>query len=125
MTQYEKRKEYFKEYYKKYNKEHRKEINARCRSSRKKIGSGYWASTQHITNYARLNCKKLADYTCKICGADKSITKMNAHHLLTWKHFVDKTDDMLLNLKLWNDQDNLICLCENCHRKIHQDGGEN
>lgn len=50
------------------------------------------------------------DYKCVKCGSKE---KLNAHHILSWKHYPE----------LRYDLDNGITLCEKCHIKIHQECG--
>lgn len=50
------------------------------------------------------------NYKCNKCG---SKIKLNAHHILSWKHYPD----------LRYDISNGITLCESCHIKIHQKYG--
>jgi len=62
-------------------------------------------------------------YTCQICGAKQSKAKgqevkITVHH----KHKkvnIDKVIEVIREY-LITDVDNLITLCENCHKDIHQ-----
>ena len=52
-------------------------------------------------------CFKAADYICSYCGIRGGI--LNAHHL---NNFCDHEQERL-------DLNNLVCLCEDCHKKFH------
>lgn len=55
----------------------------------------------------REECFKSADYTCQICKTRGII--LNAHHIKSWKDYPEERFNL----------DNLQCLCEDCHNKIH------
>lgn len=48
-------------------------------------------------------CKRLSDYKCSMCGSTESL---NAHHL-TYERLGEEL------------QEDLLCVCEECHKKIH------
>lgn len=50
------------------------------------------------------------NYECQICGSKK---KINAHHILSWKHYPEKRYDI----------NNGMTLCGECHTKLHQEYG--
>lgn len=52
---------------------------------------------------AKQLCRKLANYTCQICGGEG----LDAHHLIP----VEQGGS--------DEQSNLICVCRSCHQKIH------
>jgi DNA mismatch repair protein MutS len=59
--------------------------------------------------------------TCSMCGKTKYQTQLHTHHIVEQKHadpngiIKDETGIMHKNLK-----GNLLILCENCHRNLHQ-----
>lgn len=60
---------------------------------------------------ARRRTLERAGYKCEICGwqyAPQSGIALTAHHILEVKNGGDNSDE------------NLICLCERCHRIVHQ-----
>lgn len=56
----------------------------------------------------REECFKKYNYTCNNCGLRGVI--LNAHHIKSWKDYPDERFNL----------DNLICLCEDCHKQIHK-----
>lgn len=64
----------------------------------------------HIRNEIR----KRDNYTCQNCGIkeDDFGMQMSVHHIIPYILFRG-------NDKLSNQSDNLICLCESCHRQTH------
>ena len=61
-------------------------------------------------DWARL-VKLIGEHKCKRCG---STEKLNAHHIVQWKH----------NEKLRYSTDNGEVLCQSCHIKHHQLNGK-
>lgn len=55
----------------------------------------------------REECFKKYNYTCNKCGIKGGT--LNAHHMKHWKDYPDLRFDI----------NNLICLCEECHKKEH------
>ena len=75
--------------------------------------SFYWM-TEHFQNLAEQK-KKICGYRCEMCGhsiANGAI--LNVHHKITSLH---DYDDLYFNETL----DDLIVLCDNCHKKQHAD----
>lgn len=72
-----------------------------------------WFKDRDEYNYwqrQRNKCKKLADFTCQICGATKEDgVRIDAHHIIP-KAKGGNNDHSLSNL---------ICLCQSCHNKVH------
>lgn len=72
-------------------------------------------SHHYIGNFftARKECRKRDNYTCQLCGIteEKYGQQLSVHHIKNYRTFVDKIEA--------NQLDNLICLCEPCHRFIH------
>ncbi len=56
-----------------------------------------------------MRIKKLEKICCEICGNNEK-TVLHNHHV------VERTE-----LETNNDHTNLVCLCSNCHNKIHGD----
>lgn len=57
----------------------------------------------------RLEVMEANDYTCEICGDDRST--LNVHH----KHYDYEK-------RIWEyDVEDFQCLCEDCHEKLHED----
>jgi len=54
------------------------------------------------------NVYKKYNYTCQHCG--NSSGRLNAHHIIPVTQDISKAYDF----------DNLICVCENCHKEIHK-----
>ena len=52
--------------------------------------------------------KKRANYKCEMCGSDSNL---HAHHIIEWQY----------SIKGRLDLDNGQCLCEECHKKVHND----
>ena len=91
MDTQEERRIYFKEY-----NENRKDINEFYNSKK-------WKVTRELA--------KLNDYNlCLICFSKGILKECDLVH-----HIVEVKEDMNLALNL----DNLICLCNSCHRKVH------
>lgn len=62
-------------------------------------------------NDARKRNLERAGYRCEICGwqyADRSGVALTTHHIVEVRHGGDNSDE------------NLICLCERCHKIVHQ-----
>lgn len=61
----------------------------------------------------RRKIRKRDNYTCQECGIteDKYGQELSVHHIIPFIMFDD--------YKKANKDDNLICVCEPCHRKIH------
>lgn len=57
--------------------------------------------------------RKRDNYTCQRCGIneDEYGKQMSVHHIVNYREFEDKEEA--------NNPNNLICLCEPCHRFIH------
>ena len=58
-----------------------------------------------------IECFKKADYTCQVCST-KGVT-LNAHHLNNFAQYEDQRFIL----------ENLVCLCKQCHKKIHKEYG--
>ena len=54
---------------------------------------------------------EIDSFTCRCCNVVGG--KLNAHHLNSWKFFPDQRFDI----------DNLITLCNDCHRAFHKEYG--
>lgn len=69
--------------------------------------------------HAREEARKRDNYTCAICGiTEKEFgQELSVHHIKKYKDFDDKYEANLLN--------NLISLCENCHRFVHSNKNVN
>lgn len=61
----------------------------------------------------RKECYEKANYTCDKCNQRGGT--LNAHHLEAWKINTEKRFDL----------DNLVCLCEKCHKLFHKIHGHN
>lgn len=63
--------------------------------------------------HQRNKARKRDNYTCQKCGIEeKELNKeLSVHHIIPFVVFT--------NYKKANSLDNLICVCEDCHRKIH------
>lgn len=66
---------------------------------------GFWT--------ARNIARERDNYSCQRCGIteDEYGQQMSVHHIINYREFDDKDEA--------NELDNLICLCEPCHRFIH------
>ena len=66
---------------------------------------GFWTQ--------RNKARKRDDYTCQRCGVTEKEfgQQMSVHHIKNYRLFSNKTEA--------NELDNLICLCEKCHRFVH------
>lgn len=84
-------------------------------------GRAYKGGISTINNIIRKNSNhkefskmilKKDNYTCFICGqvGAKYKNKLVAHHLLLWSEYPKFRFEMY----------NGICLCENCHKKVHK-----
>ncbi|MFA5158557.1 MAG: HNH endonuclease signature motif containing protein [Patescibacteria group bacterium] len=87
----------------------------------KRIGNKHPRWNPKLTNEERINERHIFEWNkirknvivrdnfiCVICG-DGEGGNLNAHHLASWKDFPEKRLDM----------DNLITVCEDCHKDIH------
>lgn len=108
-----KNKQYNYEYQQKYrqaNKEHIKEINKEWRlknPDKVKISQIKKQGTGELNTYRMKQkrlCKENANYTCQLCGSKENI---HAHHIIS------------INNGGSDELDNLICVCETCHLKLH------
>lgn len=71
-----------------------------------RIYAGGWK--RHVDN--RMAVFEAQGHKCQICGMEFSNFKqMNAHHVLPWCKFPE----------LRNKHENLVMLCENCHKEVH------
>lgn len=72
-------------------------------------GHHYIGNFFHQRNEAR----KRDNYTCQLCGVteEEFEKQMSAHHIKPYREFEDKEEA--------NQLDNLVCLCESCHRFVH------
>jgi len=52
------------------------------------------------------DCRERDDYTCQVCG---SVCNLTAHHI----HHRSLRPDLTFDLA------NLVTLCGNCHKKVH------
>jgi 5-methylcytosine-specific restriction endonuclease McrA len=61
----------------------------------------------------RRKARKRDNYTCQKCGIKEEDfgKELSVHHIVPFVKFAD--------YKKANSLDNLICVCEDCHRKIH------
>ena len=65
--------------------------------------------------------------TCQICGASGESVKLDVHHKIPFQDFeregIDKDKDIIerIDYKEANKLDNLILLCDSCHRKVEED----
>jgi rubrerythrin len=50
-------------------------------------------------------------FTCQVCGTTKA--RFNSHHLNGYKRFPDERYDI----------DNGVCLCNDCHKRLHSEHG--
>lgn len=62
---------------------------------------------------ARKQTRKRDNYTCQICGITEKEygQQLSVHHIRLYRLFEDKKEA--------NDLNNLISVCEPCHRFIH------
>lgn len=75
-------------------------------------GTGSTPSTKKertVFHHQKLHtqCFEKANFTCNICKQRGG--KLNAHHLDSWKSYPEKRFDL----------NNLVCLCEKCHKEFH------
>ena len=70
---------------------------------------------RHTPEYAnfRMEILKRDDFTCKYCN--RRGVKLEAHHILSWKHYPE----------LRTDPSNILTVCVECHDKIHNIFGYN
>lgn len=72
--------------------------------------------THHYTGgfyRQRQKARKRDNFTCQLCGISERDfgRQMSVHHIKSYRDFEDKKEA--------NQLDNLVCLCEKCHRFIH------
>lgn len=91
--------------------EHYKVTNSGVNSATWKGGKpdhyyGGWAD-------ARRDVRQRDDYVCQICGKheDDYGQELSVHHIKEYRKFADPYEA--------NQIDNLVCLCEPCHRFVH------
>jgi len=67
---------------------------------------------------ARQKARERDKYTCQICGITETDfgQQMSVHHIKNYRLFEDKAEA--------NKLDNLICLCEPCHRFVHSNNNK-
>lgn len=72
-------------------------------------GHHYIGNFYHQRNKAR----NRDNYKCQLCGIteDEYGQQMSVHHIILYRHFKNKDEA--------NELNNLICLCEKCHRFVH------
>lgn len=72
-------------------------------------GHHYIGNFYHQRNEAR----KRDNYSCQLCGIteDEFGQQMSVHHIKLYRYFDNKEEA--------NNLDNLVCLCEKCHRFVH------
>ena len=65
-------------------------------------------------------------YCCAVCGAKQSKAKgrevsVEVHHIhgVDWSGLIDLVIERLLP-----SPDDLVCLCSDCHKKVHQKDAE-
>jgi 5-methylcytosine-specific restriction endonuclease McrA len=74
----------------------------------RQIGNGHVLVGKETTNHAvKKMVMEMDGYECVRCG---SKTNLNVHHEIPIK----------INHLLSNDVDNIIVLCESCHKQFHQ-----
>lgn len=56
--------------------------------------------------------RRKANYTCRICGSMKDT---EAHHIIPIAHDLER--------QFVYAEGNGVCLCRNCHKRVHQYGG--
>lgn len=63
--------------------------------------------------HARDEARQRDNYSCQICGISEQEygKEMSVHHIKKYKSFEDKIEA--------NKLENLVCLCEPCHRFVH------
>lgn len=71
-------------------------------------------SQKRNRNYPQLyqvvkECFKRDNYTCQVCNK-RGNGNLNAHHLNNWNNYPEQRFDL----------ENLITLCENCHKTFHK-----
>lgn len=61
----------------------------------------------------RQKAKERDEYTCTKCGIKEEELEqsLSVHHIIPFQYFK--------NYQEANDLENLVCVCESCHRKIH------
>lgn len=62
---------------------------------------------------ARKKVRERDEYTCQLCGITEKEygMELSVHHITKYRLFEDKQEA--------NNLDNLVCLCEKCHRFVH------
>ena len=85
-----------------------------------KQGSGCWTRYQeHFTwGYAKYECIKRYEYRCANCGVEEiggtnGFTNLRVHHIIP-------LNGANRAVSVYNIFWNLICLCHECHKEIHQ-----
>lgn len=66
---------------------------------------------------ARRRCRDRDDHTCQGCGVeeDELDQELSVHHITPFREFVP--DDGEPDFEAANDLDNLVSLCQMCHKK--------
>lgn len=60
-------------------------------------------------------CFERANYTCQVCNGIRSKDReLHAHHIDGWNWAIDKRFD----------EENLVCLCHDCHESFHKTYGK-
>lgn len=95
----------------KYYSEHYAGENSPAWKGGKKHYAGKWFD-------ARDNARERDKFTCQRCGIteDEYGKELSVHHIKSYKSFEDKIEA--------NELDNLICLCEPCHRFVHSNSNK-
>ena len=70
-------------------------------------------TSREVDPLIRHMCMERDDYSCQRCEASGEGVILHAHHILSYKR----------NVMVANDIDNVITLCKDCHKSVHQKDG--
>lgn len=55
-------------------------------------------------------------WKCQVCGGEKSVEDLHAHHITPLRYFAD--DDGRVEYDVAHDMDNLVTVCASCHGEV-------
>ena len=79
-------------------------------SEKKYYGPGWYKKRKEI--------RERDGYECRVCGSRDQRRQLDVHHIKPQTKFIQEGLDPLIDSEIINADDNLVTLCQSCHRKF-------